>query len=97
MVRINTNVVKILFQFFWDICAASSSLIYHELYNFQSKKYRHRDVGSKIVSQKESVEVWETWNQAVRKEWGRYVKSIKELILYLQAELSSKVQNIFWK
>lgn len=60
MIRINTNMMKILFSFFQIFVLLPASWIYHELYNIQSKKYRHKNVGSKNVSQKESVEVWET-------------------------------------
>lgn len=96
IVRISTNLVKILFHF-WDFCVAPNFLDLPWIISFSVQKYRNKEVGSKNIGQKESVKVWETWNQAVRKERGRYAKSTKDLILHLQAELSSKVQNICWK
>lgn len=71
MVRISTKLVKIPFHF-WDFYAAPNFLALPGVVSFSIRSYKNKEVISKCITQKESMKVWKTGNQAVQK-WRRKV------------------------
>jgi len=71
MVRISTKLVKIPFHF-WDFYAAPNFLALPGIVSFSIRSYKNKEVISKCITQKESMKVWKTGNQAVQK-WRRKV------------------------